>query len=1154
VSDRGARVRTHARTPTRAEGAPHLARESPHSSAFESSGFEPGERIQATLGNQAIQRLAATDAADDPARYMQAKLVLGTPGDVYEQEADRVADQVMRMPATPDGEAIPTLASPASVQRVCTECIDAREADMVQREPQPGAAPPTRARGGVTGSVSKSISALRSGGGRPLPAATRGLMESRFQRDFSGVRIHTDGRAAQTAAGVNARAFTVGRDVVFGAGQFEPGSTRGTRLLAHELTHVVQQRSARSGPEVIRRELLDPPVPAKVLSLEDALKDPTRKPQVQNLGQREARIYTNRDLTGRSELLKPGTDVKVLERQVANRWLRIDCEGLVPEDYGKKLIENDVCWVLGGFVKLDAAALKKAEEQAATKKKKPAPPKAAKGLTAPPPQDAICEITGGEAAIVVGNGRESLPPPSKVKVIKPVYDTRDEVWVLVEVTEASSKANAKPGRTGPIRRNFLFDCKVPTAYDPSAPAPVEAPEASEALAEQDKEPARPETKASPAAAASVDVGFLDSTSTAAELLNRGHPKGAWPLYTEAFRGVLAEAEEQAAAGGLGPVAVKLLDKLKEMRSNPIRAFQFIIGFLKGIPEGLISFFTDFIDLFKEVPKLVLKIHKWLTQKVAGFVDLGKERLTELGKSLAALGPDIGTLFSDLARDPLKAFGALLNAVGGALVGGFQLARKAAMEAVVSILSSVADMTHEQLGRTIGKIFGSFIPDIVLSHTGLGVIAVIVGKIGKVAKVFTFAIRSMKSLRGVLKLLGEAWDLVHGFFARFLGSLGDIASGAWKKISAVFDDIKTFIDDIIAGGAKSHTPDVPGGKLLTSLDDVELSKLKTTFQTGESHGLSIVREGDHLRLRMCSGACATLGKKLKAAMDLAEDGTTKGKLKDLAKRVADFERKLDRGKLSAEDAAGQLRQFGEEAAALANKDPAIKNALDSPFGKRVSPDEWDYLMSAKGESILPMLGKPAAGNKGTLKALGYDYIPASSERRAYIRRRDGHDGPPLHIDEHDNIALGSASATRIVDSGQLRVALAKEARVGVKQLPLRHQAHHVVPGEAISKNPLLKLAVEKGYNPDRASNGILLAEDALSATSETKKLPLHHTSHGKYNQHALSVAQQVMNNTLRRAGKKSVSELTLGELLAAAKEIEDKMRAHLKTLPAGKQLE
>jgi hypothetical protein len=78
--------------------------------------------------------------------------------------------------------------------------------------------------------------------GQPLDAKTRAFMEPRFGHDFSQVRVHTNARAAESVRAVNALAYTVGRDVVFGAGQYAPGTSEGRRLMAHELTHVVQQR------------------------------------------------------------------------------------------------------------------------------------------------------------------------------------------------------------------------------------------------------------------------------------------------------------------------------------------------------------------------------------------------------------------------------------------------------------------------------------------------------------------------------------------------------------------------------------------------------------------------------------------------------------------------------------------------------------------------------------------------------------------------------------------------------------------------------------------------------------------------------------------------------------------------------------------------
>jgi hypothetical protein len=94
--------------------------------------------------------------------------------------------------------------------------------------------------------------------GRPLDPATRAYMEPRFGHDFSQVRVHTDGQAAESARVVNARAYTVGQNMVFGASQYAPGTSIGNHLLAHELAHVVQQEGASTEKSLKMHDPLNP--------------------------------------------------------------------------------------------------------------------------------------------------------------------------------------------------------------------------------------------------------------------------------------------------------------------------------------------------------------------------------------------------------------------------------------------------------------------------------------------------------------------------------------------------------------------------------------------------------------------------------------------------------------------------------------------------------------------------------------------------------------------------------------------------------------------------------------------------------------------------------------------------------------------------------
>lgn len=146
---------------------------------------------------------------------LQTKLAIGEPGDAYEREADRIADQVLAMPPRSTIGVAPT-----RIQRFAG---------------QPA---------GQAGTAPASVDRTLAGSGRPLDLGLRQDMEARFGYDFSRVRVHTGADAEQSAREVNALAYTVGRDVVFGAGRFAPETREGQRLLAHELTHVVQQSGA----------------------------------------------------------------------------------------------------------------------------------------------------------------------------------------------------------------------------------------------------------------------------------------------------------------------------------------------------------------------------------------------------------------------------------------------------------------------------------------------------------------------------------------------------------------------------------------------------------------------------------------------------------------------------------------------------------------------------------------------------------------------------------------------------------------------------------------------------------------------------------------------------------------------------------------------
>lgn len=169
--------------------------------------------LQRAIGNQAVQKLFK-------AGVIQAKLKIGQPNDIYEQEADRVAEQVMRMPEP----------------QVWQQPEEKEEEEIIQPKKVSRQTPE------VTPDLKSRIQSLK-GGGQPLSESTRAFFEPRLGYNLSQIRVHVHTRAAGMARIINARAFTIGKHIVFGAGQYSPFTTTGKRLLAHEIVHAMQQRT-----------------------------------------------------------------------------------------------------------------------------------------------------------------------------------------------------------------------------------------------------------------------------------------------------------------------------------------------------------------------------------------------------------------------------------------------------------------------------------------------------------------------------------------------------------------------------------------------------------------------------------------------------------------------------------------------------------------------------------------------------------------------------------------------------------------------------------------------------------------------------------------------------------------------------------------------
>jgi len=182
------------------------------------------------ISEQGLEHTRATAGGNSQARVMQAKLTIGANNDPLEKEADRVADQVLAAPVNPAVSG----ATP-HIQRFTGQTAEG------------------------TDTAPASVDRVLASSGRPLEPALRQDMEQRFGYDFSQVRVHTGSAAEESARDVNANAYTVGNNIVLGRGKFSLETQDGKCLLAHELTHVVQQTGSSRVQNMVLRQFLMPP-------------------------------------------------------------------------------------------------------------------------------------------------------------------------------------------------------------------------------------------------------------------------------------------------------------------------------------------------------------------------------------------------------------------------------------------------------------------------------------------------------------------------------------------------------------------------------------------------------------------------------------------------------------------------------------------------------------------------------------------------------------------------------------------------------------------------------------------------------------------------------------------------------------------------------
>ncbi|WP_436926288.1 eCIS core domain-containing protein [Halosimplex amylolyticum] len=271
------------------------------------------ESVHRAVGNQAVQRLHGRDDA-------RPLIDVSDPGDPAEREAERVTDEVI-------GAADPSGVSRAHSQR---EATMRRSADA----------------SGSLSDDSPSEQAVGSleGDGRPLPTAVRSYFEPRFGHDFGDVRVHVNAATDEAAGSIDARAFTVGRDIGFRRDEYDPATSDGKRLLAHELTHVVQNGGTRRsrGTRYVHRQPERGGARAKSTDSEEEQRDTGVQARSEYFGTRNggpaASLYFETD----SSRLDP-TDLGVLQQ------IREDVEAILLNQDERSRLRDPLSVTIVGF-------------------------------------------------------------------------------------------------------------------------------------------------------------------------------------------------------------------------------------------------------------------------------------------------------------------------------------------------------------------------------------------------------------------------------------------------------------------------------------------------------------------------------------------------------------------------------------------------------------------------------------------------------------------------------------------------------------------------------------------------------------------------------------------------------------------------------------
>jgi hypothetical protein len=860
-------------------------------------------QLQRRLGNDGAQRWLAR---------AQRAATVSSPHDAAELEAHAVARRVVR---TPEASITP---------------VDASTNGSIQRAPLAASAPPAA---GVT-------LPAHVGGGMPLPGPVRSFMEPRFRASFANVRIHTGEQAAQLSTGLGAQAFTVGPHVFFGKDQYRPDSQAGRELIAHELTHTVQQGAAVQDGAVRRS--------ADLTVAERA------GPQVQRsfLGIPNPREYfagKARAIPGFTMLtvvigVNPITNVRV-ERSAGN-ILRGAIE-LIP---GGSLI-TDALNAHGIFDKISAWAAQQFD--------------ALKDIGASLWQDIENFLAGFSATDLLDPG--GLWDRAKAIVERPIarikaFATALKDGIVAFIKDAILKPIADFART---TRGYPLLCAV-MGKDPITGEPV-AQDAESLLGAFMKFIGEDEIWANMQKANAIPRAFAWFKGAMAAL--RGFVSEIPGLFVQALHslqiadiiliprafgklaGVFGGFAERFISWGataawnlleiifdvVSPGALAYIKKtgaaLKSILKNPL---PFVGNLVKAAKLG----FSNFADHFLE--HLKAGLIGWLTGALPGIYIPKAFSLLEIAKfALSVLGLTWANIRAKLVKATSENVVKALEAGAEIVIALVRDGPAAAWEKIKEQLSNLKDMViggitdfvlDMVVKKAIPKLISMFIPGAGFISAILSIydtVMVFVDKIKQIVAVVTGFIDSIVAIAGgaigaaaakVESSLAGVLALAINFLAGFasLGKVADKIMGVFEKLRAPFDKAMDWLVNFVVKGAKNLIATVTGKKDKDGADAGALKRSVPFEMHGESHTLYMEIRNGKVVVEMASSQRAILQALTAKAISQTEN-------KVAVKRLEKVYDKLQR----AETAVNQLASDRtKDAQTLAEADKMTQDAANT----------------------------------------------------------------------------------------------------------------------------------------------------------------------------------------------------------------------------------